>query len=176
MWTDKSLFGLTDVQWALQGCWLDDKWRPNLGTAPADMINPSDRRRRGCVRGAARKGVKLCSGYCCILSPRGNKVLIFRIQKDPLSWRFSTSSVCTFSIARHSMFASMWFCELKCLVTWVYTHIQTYICKCVVLWVEMSGDMSLYTHTYIHIYMGWGGTDWQVILSHTSLLKTKINK
>ena len=30
------------------------------------MINPSNRRRRGCVRGAARKGEKICLGYCCI--------------------------------------------------------------------------------------------------------------
>ena len=122
MRTGTSLFGLIGVQWALQGCWLDqvdDKWRLYLGTAPADMINPSDRRRRGCVGGAARKGEKLCFGYCCILSPRGSKVLIFRIQKDSLSWGFSVSSVCTFSVARHFMFASVWFCELKCLVTWV---------------------------------------------------------
>ena len=72
MRTGTSLFVLIVVQWALQGCWLDDKWRPYLGTAPAVMINPSDRRRRsGCVRGAARMGEKLCSVYCCILNPRG---------------------------------------------------------------------------------------------------------
>ena len=119
MRTGTSLFGFIGVQWALQGCWLDDKWRPYLGTAPADMIKPSDRRRRGRVRGAARKGEKHCSGYCCILSPRGNKVLIFRFQKDSLFLAF-LRAICVYLL----------YCKIF------------HVCKCVVLWVEMPGDMS----------------------------------
>ena len=85
---------------------------------------------RGCSKGGGGGGGggrwergggmnKVCCSYCFILSPRGNKVLIFRFQKDSLSWRFSVPSVCTFSIARYFMLASVWFRRLKCLVTYV---------------------------------------------------------
>ena len=52
----------------------------------------SQKGERGKVRGEGG-GEQLCWGYCCILSQRGNKVLIFRFRKRLPSWRFSVPSV-----------------------------------------------------------------------------------
>ena len=87
--------------------------------APAGFEPGIFRSRGGRLNHLANEAVwggmnKLCSCFCCILSPKGNKLLIFQIQKNSLSWRFSVSCVCTFSIVRHFILASVWFCRLKC--------------------------------------------------------------